>query len=238
MSVQSHNLTVRELREEVLEANMDLLAYGLVQLTSGNASGIDREQDLMVIKPSGVPYDRLRAEDMVVVSIDSGEVLAGERPPSSDTPTHLALYRAWAEIGGIVHTHSAWATAWAQAGQPIPMLGSTHAGLCAGPVPVTRQLTALEIDRDYEGSTGAALIEALGSAGALDVPCALVRGHAPFCWGASAAGAVESAVMLEQVAQMALLTRLLAPDSQPLAEAMREKDFERKHGTSAYSPAG
>ncbi len=221
------------LRERVLAANLALPAQGLVTLTWGNASGIDRSEGLMVIKPSGVSYDEMHAEDLVVVALD-GNVVEGERRPSSDTPTHLALYRAFEEIGGIVHTHSTWATSWAQAQREIPLLGTTHADLSPHPIPLTRQLTAEEIASDYEGCTGEVIIETVREFGAAELPCVLLRGHAPFCWGSSPAAAVDNAVTLEEVARMALLTTLLEPDAAPLDAAVRSKHFERKHGPRSY----
>ncbi len=221
------------LREEVLAANLALPAHGLVTLTWGNVSGIDRSSGLVVIKPSGVAYDAMRASDMVVVDLD-GRVIEGERRPSTDTPTHLALYRAFDQIGGIVHTHSTWATAWAQSGREIPLLGTTHADLCAHPIPVTRQLTPEEVRDDYEGRTGTVIIETVAKRGASELPCVLVRGHAPFCWSGTPAKAVENAVTLEQVAKMALLTTLLEPGASPLDEHVRAKHYERKHGPQAY----
>lgn len=220
--------------EEVLEANCALPKYGLAPLTWGNASGIDRDQGVVAIKPSGVAYDELTAEDIVVVDLD-GNVVQGERKPSTDTPTHLILYRAFEEIGGIVHTHSTWSTAWAQAQREIPLLGTTHADLCAHPIPVTRALSAEEVDTDYEGSTGTVLVETISEGGGPDeVPCALARGHAPFCWGATPAKAIEVAITLEEVARMTLLTKLLEPGAQPLQAAVRDKHHERKHGPQAY----
>jgi L-ribulose-5-phosphate 4-epimerase len=221
------------LREAVLAANLALPAHGLVTLTWGNASGIDRATGLVAIKPSGVSYENMTAEDMVIVDLD-GNVIEGERRPSTDTPTHLVLYRAFQQIGGIVHTHSTWATAWAQAQREIPLLGTTHADLCAHPIPLTRSLTEAEIATDYEGSTGDVLIEAVGELGPAELPCALVRGHAPFCWGASPAAAVENAVTLEEVARIALLTSVLAPGAAALDAAVREKHHQRKHGPHAY----
>ncbi len=221
------------LREEVLAANLALPAHGLVTLTWGNASGIDRDRGLMVIKPSGVAYDAMSALDLVVVDLD-GNVIEGERRPSSDTPTHVALYRAFEEIGGIVHTHSTWATSWAQAQREIPLLGTTHADLSPHPIPLTRQLTADQVASDYEGSTGEVIIETVREFGAAEMPCVLLRGHAPFCWGPSPAAAVDTAVTLEEVARMALLTTLLEPGAAPLDDAVRNKHFERKHGPRAY----
>jgi L-ribulose-5-phosphate 4-epimerase len=225
---------VREsLIHEVLEANRALPAHGLAILTWGNASGIDRETGLVAIKASGVEYATMTAADIVIVGLD-GEVQSGERRPSTDTPTHLALYRAFPNVGGVVHTHSAWATAWAQAGREIPLLGTTHADLAGRPIPVTRPLTADEIASDYEAATGTALVDAVSPAGADQLPCALVRGHAPFCWGTTPAKALENAITLEEVARIALLTTLLDPAAAPLDEALRRKHFERKHGPSAY----
>lgn len=224
---------LEELRERVLAANRALPEHGLVKLTSGNASGIDREHGLVAIKPSGVRYETLTAGDLVIVDLD-GNVIAGERRPSTDTPTHLALYRAFEHIGGIVHTHSTWATAWAQAHREIPLLGTTHADLSPHPIPLTRPLTQDEIDGDYEGATGDALVEAVAEHGPAEVPCALVRGHAPFCWAADPAAAVEVAVNLEEVARTALLTTLLDPEVAPLAQALRDKHHRRKHGPRAY----
>jgi len=221
------------LRDEVLAANLALPAHRLVTLTWGNVSGIDRARGLVVIKPSGVSYDAMSSSDMVVVDLD-GNVVGGGRRPSTDTPTHVALYRAFEDIGGIVHTHSTWATAWAQAQREIPLLGTTHADLCAHPIPLTRALTDAEVREDYEGATGVVLVDALAGRRALEVPCALVRGHAPFCWGRNPAAAVDNAVTLEEVARMALLTTVLDPGAEPLAEAVREKHHERKHGPRAY----
>lgn len=221
------------LREQVLAANLALPEHGLVTLTWGNASAIDRDAGLVAIKPSGLEYGALGVKDIVVLDLD-GTVVSGSRRPSTDTPTHLALYRAFDELGGVVHTHSTWATVWAQAQRPIPLLGTTHADLCAYPIPVTRALTAQEIDADYELATGEVLIEAVSGLGPAELPCALVRGHAPFCWGASAAAAVQCAVTLEQVARMALLTTTLRPDAPLLDEAVANKHHARKHGPDAY----
>jgi L-ribulose-5-phosphate 4-epimerase len=219
---------------EVLAANCALPAHRLAPLTWGNASGIDRERGLVAIKPSGVAYDELTEPDIVVLDLD-GNVVQGERRPSTDTPTHLALYRAFDEIGGIVHTHSTWSVAWAQAQREIPLLGTTHADLCAHPIPLTRALTDDEVAEDYEGATGTVLVEAIAQGGGpSEVPCVLVRGHAPFCWGASPAKAVEVAVTLEEVARMTLLTTLLEPDAGALPAAVRDKHHERKHGSQAY----
>jgi L-ribulose-5-phosphate 4-epimerase len=218
---------------EVLKANCALPANDLAPLTWGNASGIDREQGLVAIKPSGVAYNELTEDDIVVVDLD-GHVVNGERRPSTDTPTHLVLYRAFEEIGAVVHTHSTWSVAWAQAQREIPVLGTTHADLCAYPIPLTRALTDEEIATDYEGATGTVLVEAIAERGPQELPCALVRGHAPFCWGSSPAKAVEVAITLEQVARMALLTSLLEPGAESLQDAVREKHHDRKHGPRAY----
>jgi L-ribulose-5-phosphate 4-epimerase len=222
-----------ELREQVLAANLALPRHGLVKLTSGNASGVDRERGVVAIKPSGVRYETLTAGDLVIVDLD-GNVISGERRPSTDTPTHLALYRAFEDIGGIVHTHSTWATAWAQAQREIPVLGTTHADLCPHPIPLTRPLTQEEIDGDYERATGDVLVQAVAEHGPAELPCVLVRGHAPFCWGSDAADAVEVAVTLEEVARTALLTTVLDPDVPPLTQALRDKHHRRKHGPRAY----
>ena len=222
-----------ELIEQVLAANRALPEHGLVTLTWGNASGIDRNAGLVAIKASGVTYAEMTAADIVVVDLD-GRRVQGEQRPSTDTPTHLALYRAFAEIGGIVHTHSTWATAWAQARREIPVLGTTHADLTAHPIPLTRELNAQEIAADYELATGGAVVEALAGRSPLELPCALVIGHAPFCWAASPAAAVEVAVTLEQVAHIALLTDLLAQGGAGLDDAIRDKHFQRKHGPDAY----
>jgi L-ribulose-5-phosphate 4-epimerase len=221
------------LRERVLEANLSLSTHGLVTLTWGNVSGIDRDSRLVAIKASGVPYEAMTTEDIVVVDLDGNQV-EGERRPSTDTPTHLALYRAFDAIGGVVHTHSAWATAWAQAEREIPCLGTTHADLCPGPVPLTRALTDAEIEEDYEAGTGTTLVEAVGDRDSGEVPAVLVRGHGPFCWAEDPAAAVETAATLEEVARLALLTTILEPDAGPLPSAIRDKHFIRKHGPQAY----
>jgi L-ribulose-5-phosphate 4-epimerase len=222
------------LREQVLAANLALVIHRLVKLTWGNVSGIDRARGVMAIKASGVSYETMTADDVVLVDLDDGSVVQGERRPSTDTPTHLALYRAYESIGGIVHTHSTWATAWAQAERDIPVLGTTHADLTAEPIPVTRALTPEEIDDDYEGATGAVIMQALAGRTPDELPCALVRGHAPFCWGRDPAAAVATAVTLEEVARLALLSVILDPDAGPLQAALRAKHFERKHGPRAY----
>lgn len=221
-----------DLRDAVLAANLALPGHGLVKLTWGNASGVDRDRGVMAIKASGVPYPEMTVQDIVLVDLDTGTV-NGDRRPSTDTPTHVALYRAFADVGGIVHTHSTWATAWAQAHREIPVLGTTHADLAGDPIPLTRALTPQEVAEDYEGATGAALIEAVaGREGQL--PCALVRGHGPFAWGRDPEAAVASAVTLEEVAKLALLTAMLEPGAGPLDAVLRDKHFGRKHGPGAY----
>jgi L-ribulose-5-phosphate 4-epimerase len=227
-------VAVPDLVDEVLKANCALAALGLAPLTWGNASGIDREEGLIAIKPSGVAYEELTAEDIVLLDLD-GNVVQSERRPSTDTPTHLVLYRAFDEIGGIVHTHSTWSVAWAQAQREIPLLGTTHADLCAKPIPLTRALTEDEIAEEYEVATGTVLAEAIAERGGpSEIPCVLARGHAPFCWAATPTKAVEVAVTLEEVARMALLTTLLDPGAAPLQAAVRDKHHERKHGPQAY----
>lgn len=222
-----------QLREQVLAANLALPAHGLVTLTWGNASGIDRSSGLVAIKPSGVPYEKLTLEEIVVVDLQ-GKVVEGTRRPSTDTPTHLALYEAFDEIGGIVHVHSPWATAWAQAQRAIPVLGTTHADLSPHPIPLTRPLSEDEVASDYERATGAVLVEAVSQHGPLEQPAALARGHAPFAWGSDPAAAVDHAVTLEHVAQMAMLTLALDPAAAGLADVVRDKHYERKHGPGAY----
>ena len=226
-------MILESLRKEVLAANLELVHRGLVVDTFGNASGIAREKNLVVIKPSGVAYDTLRPEDLVVTDIE-GNIIEGTLRASSDLPTHLALYKAFREIGGIAHTHSRNATAWAQAGREIPCFGTTHADYFRGAVPVTEVLKSEEIENDYELNTGQAIVRRLSSVGPLSMPAVLVAGHAPFCWGSSAAEAAHVAWMLEEVAQMAFATLALDPAAQPLAEALRDKHFLRKHGASAY----
>lgn len=225
-----------ELREAVLAANLALPAHGLVKLTWGNVSGLDRERRVMAIKPSGLSYRSMTPADVVLVEVESGALVEGDRRPSSDTPTHAALYRALPSIGGIVHTHSTFATAWAQAGREIPVLGTTHADFCPEPIPVTRPLTPEEIAGGYEAATGTVVVEAVRGRGDR-IPAALVVGHAPFCWGSDAAGAVEAAITLEEVARLALLSTVLAADPahpSPLDAVLRDKHFDRKHGPGAY----
>jgi L-ribulose-5-phosphate 4-epimerase len=228
---------LEDLKAAVLRANLQLPAAGLVTLTWGNVSGRDPASGLVVIKPSGVPYPDMTVADMVVVD-EAGDVVEGGRRPSTDTPTHLALYRGLEGLGGVVHTHSTWATAWAQAHRPIPVLGTTHADLCPGEVPVAADLTPEEVAGGYERATGAVVLDAIAGRGAHEVPAVLVGGHGPFCWGASPAAAVEVAVTLEAVAKMAWLTVALDPGVSPLAGHIVERHFSRKHGPGAYYGQG
>ncbi|MGY3352386.1 L-ribulose-5-phosphate 4-epimerase [Serratia marcescens] len=226
---------LNELKRQVLAANLSLPAYGLVTFTWGNVSAIDRQSGLVVIKPSGITYEVMTLEDLVVVDLE-GKVREGHRKPSSDTATHLALYRAFADIGGVVHTHSRNATIWAQAGQPIPALGTTHADYFYGDIPCTRPMSEAEIAGDYEGETGKVIIETFNQAGCdpQQVPGVLVYSHGPFAWGKDAADAVHNAVVLEEVAIMAMATRQLAPAIAPMQPELLDKHFLRKHGKHAY----
>ncbi|MBH3008699.1 L-ribulose-5-phosphate 4-epimerase [Serratia ureilytica] len=226
---------MNELKRQVLAANLSLPAYGLVTFTWGNVSAIDRQSGLVVIKPSGIAYEAMTLEDLVVVDLE-GKVREGHRKPSSDTATHLALYRAFTDIGGVVHTHSRNATIWAQAGQPIPALGTTHADYFYGDIPCTRPMSEAEIAGDYEGETGKVIIETFNQAGRdpQQVPGVLVYSHGPFAWGKDAADAVHNAVVLEEVAIMAMATRQLAPAIAPMQPELLDKHFLRKHGKHAY----
>lgn len=226
---------LERLKKEVLEANLQLPEHGLVTFTWGNVSGIDREQGLVVIKPSGVPYEELEINDLVVMDLE-GRVVEGALRPSSDTPTHLALYRAFPQIGGIVHTHSPGATSWAQAGRPIPALGTTHADYFYGEIPCTRTLTQEEIERGYELETGNVIIETFDKEklDPLAMPGILLSGHAPFCWGKNANQAVHNAVVLEEIAKMALQTFQLNPQIKPIDQFLLDKHYLRKHGANAY----
>ena len=226
------------LRNEVYEANLELVRRGLVIYTFGNASAIWREKGLIVIKPSGVPYEKMTPDDMVVTDLD-GRVVEGTLRPSSDMATHAALYRAFPSIGGVVHTHSRHATAWAQALREIPCFGTTHADYFHGPVPITAHLTREEIETDYEGSTGVAIIQAMAGKDPLAVPAVLAAGHAPFCWGKTVSAAAHNAVVLEEVAAMAWQTVTINPDAKPLPVAQRDKHYFRKHGPKAtYGQGG
>lgn len=221
------------LKQQVYEANMELPKRKLITYTWGNVSGIDREKGLVVIKPSGVDYDVLQPEDMVVLDLD-GNVVEGKYKPSSDTPTHLELYKAFPEVGGIVHTHSPWATSWAQAGRSLPCYGTTHADYFYGEVPCTRALTPEEIEEAYEKNTGTVIIETFEGKNPKFVPGVLCKNHGPFTWGKDAAEAVHNAVVLEEVSKMAYRTEHLNPGVSEAPHCLQEKHFMRKHGKNAY----
>lgn len=227
-------MTLDQLKDAVCLANLELKAQGLVTLTWGNVSAVDRERGVMVIKPSGVAYNKMTPADMVVVNLADGKVRDGVLRPSSDTPTHLVLYRAWPSVGGIVHTHSRHATIWAQAQVPIPCYGTTHADHVYGDVPVTRLLSNAETESDYEANTGVVIVEHFAELDPKSVPAVLVAGHGPFAWGDDATRAVANAVALEEIAAMALGARQLAPDIQPIPDYIRNKHYFRKHGANAY----
>ena len=222
-----------QLKKTVFEQNMRLKESGLVVLTWGNVSAIDRERGVVCIKPSGVSYSAMTADDMVVLDLD-GNTVDGHYRPSSDTPTHLYLYKAFPEIGGIVHTHSSYATAWAQAGESIPAYGTTHADAFFGDVPCTRALTKEEIEGEYEHNTGAVIAEAFTSLDPNAVPAVLVKNHGPFTWGKNALDAVNTAITLEEVAKMALLTRQIKPSADRVDQHLLDKHYNRKHGANAY----
>ena len=224
------------LREQVYEANMLLPRHGLVTFTWGNASQADRAAGVVAIKPSGVEYEALTPRDMVVLDLESGRVVEGGLNPSSDTRTHLELYRALPDLGGVVHTHSPSAVAWAQAGRDIPCYGTTHADYFYGPVPCARQLTQAEIDEDYEKNTGAVIVETFRRRGLdpMHLPGVICSSHGPFTWGKDAAQAVYHAVVLEEVAKMAILTREVDPSASPAPQRVQDKHFLRKHGPAAY----
>ena len=226
-------MLIGHLREQVLEANLELVRRGVVVFTFGNVSGISREEGLVAIKPSGVPYDALTAEQIVVTDLDGRPIDTNLRP-SSDLPTHLELYKAFPNIGGVAHTHSEHGTAWAQARRPIPCFGTTHADYFHGPVPVTPDMTADEIAGEYEKATGKVIVRTFGDLDPDAVPAVLVAGHAPFCWGKDAADAVHNAAILEYVARMATHTVAVNSDAKPLARALHDKHFYRKHGPGAY----
>lgn len=226
-------MLLKSLREEVLEANLELVRRGLVLYTFGNASGISRQDGLIAIKPSGVPYEKLTPEQMVITNIE-GKTVEGKLRPSSDLATHIELYRQFPAIGGVAHTHSEFATAWAQARRPIPCFGTTHADYFHGRVAVTAALTADEISSDYEKNTGIAICRIFKNGDAMAVPAALVAGHGPFCWGVNASEAAHNAVILEYVAKMACYTLGVRPDAQPIESELLEKHHRRKHGPSAY----
>ena len=228
---------LEELKEQVCKANLLLPAYHLVTFTWGNVSGIDREKGLFVIKPSGVPYEELKPEDMVVIDLEGNKV-EGDLNPSSDTATHAELYRRFKDIGGVVHTHSRWATIWAQAGRDIPAYGTTHADYIYGPIPCARDLTKEEVERAYELETGKVIVSHFEEhhLNPVHVPCVLARHHGPFAWGKDAFEAVHNAVVMEEVAMMAWHTEALpkAQDTASLPDYVRDKHFLRKHGPNAY----
>ena len=227
---------LKALKEQVLKANLALPKHDLVTFTWGNVSAIDRESGLIAIKPSGVEYDEMTADDIVLVSLETGERVEGRLKPSSDTPTHIELYRAFPQLGGIVHTHSTHAVAFAQARRDLPAFGTTHADYFYGPVPCTRELTPEEIDEDYEKNTGKVIVETFKARGIdpLYVPGVLCASHGPFTWGKDAAQAVYHAVVLEEVARMAILTLTIDPSALPAPQHVLDKHFMRKHGPNAY----
>jgi len=226
---------LEQLKKEVYQANMDLVKHGLVVFTWGNVSGIDREKGLFVIKPSGVPYEELKPEHMVVLDL-RGNKVEGDMSPSSDTATHLLLYNRFPEIGGVVHTHSRWATVWSQAGRGIPAYGTTHGDYFYGEIPCTRKMTEKEIEAEYEWETGNVIAEVFSERkiNPLDVPSVLVHSHGPFSWGKNAHEAIHNAVVLEEVAMMAWHTEKLSALSKPMQQALLDKHFLRKHGPDAY----
>lgn len=221
-----------ELKNAVFEANLSLVTHKLVIFTWGNVSAIDREKGLVVIKPSGVSYDEMKADDMVVIDLE-GNIVEGNMKPSSDTPAHLVLYKNFADIGGIVHTHSEWATCWAQSGNGIPALGTTHADYFYGEIPCTRKMTTDEITGAYEEETGNVIVETFTEINPLNVPGVLVNSHGPFSWGTSAANAVHNAVVMEEVSKMAYHTLALS-SVPPISQVLLDKHFLRKHGANAY----
>jgi len=223
---------LEQLKEKVFKANLQLVEHGLVIFTWGNVSGFDPESRLVVIKPSGVDYDAMTADDMVVVDLDN-RVVEGSLRPSSDTPTHTFLYKQFPQLGGIVHTHSTYAVAWAQACRSIPALGTTHADHFYGPIPCTRVLTADEVEQAYEYNTGKVIVETFSDIDPIAVPAVLVANHGPFAWGSTPEKAVYNAVVLEQVAKMAFLTTQLGNDN-PIASYILNKHYQRKHGKNAY----
>ncbi|POP42851.1 L-ribulose-5-phosphate 4-epimerase [Superficieibacter electus] len=225
-----------ELKNSVFAANLALPEYQLVTFTWGNVSGIDRQQGLVAIKPSGVDYALMTVEDIVIVELESGRVVEGKNKPSSDTATHLALYRAFESLGGIVHTHSRHATIWAQAAKPLKAMGTTHADYFYGEIPCTRPLTSEEIREDYEANTGRVIIETLHNHNIdpLSIPATLVHGHGPFAWGKDADNAVHNAVVLEEIAYMNMCTLQLAHQQPPVSQELLDKHYLRKHGSNAY----
>jgi L-ribulose-5-phosphate 4-epimerase len=226
-------MILKSLREEVLEANLELVRRGLVLYTFGNASGISRSDALVVIKPSGVPYESMKPEDLVVVDLQ-GKTVEGKLRPSSDLPTHLVLYKAFVGVGGVAHTHSRFATGWAQAAREIPCFGTTQADYFHGPVPVTKPLTPKEIRSDYEANTGHAIVRRFVKLDPLHLPGVLVAGHAPFCWGATPTEAAHAAVVIEEIAALATHTIAANPKARAISKSLHDKHFLRKHGGTAY----
>ena len=229
---------LEELKQKVYEANMKLPQYGLVTFTWGNVSGIDREKGLVVIKPSGVEYGVMKPSDMVVGALETGERVEGALNPSSDTPTHLVLYRAFPELGGVVHTHSRWATIYAQSGRGIPPLGTTHGDYFYGEIPCTRKMTPQEIAGEYERETGNVIVETFAGKSAADIPAVLVQSHGPFTWGTDPDNAVHNAVVLEELAFMAWHNQMMNPDIPPMQQELLDKHYLRKHGANAYYGQG
>ena len=229
---------LKSLRKQVWEANRILPDHGLVTFTWGNVSGIDRDRGVVAIKPSGVPYETLKAEDIVLLELKTGRVLAGRLKPSSDTPTHLELYKAFPNIGGVVHTHSRWSTVFAQAGIGLIPLGTTHADTFHGEVPVTRKMTDAEIQDDYERETGLLIVETFEGRNPDAIPGVLVHSHGPFAWGGNPQEAVHNAVVLEEIAFMNYHVQLLRPDIPPMQQALLDKHYLRKHGPGAYYGQG
>jgi len=225
-------MSIQELKQQVFQANLDIVKHGLVIFTWGNVSGIDREKGWVVIKPSGVSYNNMKAEDMVVVDLD-GNTVEGRLKPSSDTPTHVELYKAFPSVGGIVHTHSTYATAWAQAGRDIPNIGTTHADYFSGDIPCTRDMTREEVEGEYEKDTGTVIVERFSQLNPVHVPGVLVKNHGPFSWGKDPDEAVHNAVVMEQVAKMAFIAYQVNPDL-TMNELLIQKHFFRKHGPGAY----
>ena len=225
---------LKKLKEQVFRANQLLPKHGLVTFTWGNVSGINREKGLAVIKPSGVSYEAMNADDMVVVELETGKVVDGELKPSSDTPTHVELYKAFPNIGGIVHTHSRWATSFAQAGRGIAALGTTHADYFYGEIPCTRKMTKAEIEGEYEKETGSVIIETFKDKDPDAIPAVLVHSHGPFTWGEDAMDAVHNAVVLDEVAFMNFHTLMLEPNNQSMQQELLDKHYLRKHGANAY----
>lgn len=225
---------LEQLKQQVFEANLLLPKHGLVTFTWGNVSGVDREKGLMVIKPSGVEYETMKSDDMVVVDLKTGKKVEGELNPSSDTDTHVALYNAFPNIKGIVHTHSRWATVFAQSGRGIPALGTTHGDYFYGEIPCTRKMTAEEIGGKYELETGNVIIETFKDKNPDDIPSVLVHSHGPFCWGTDPMNAVHNAVVLEELAFMAWHNIMMNPDIPPMQQELLDKHYLRKHGANAY----